>query len=65
MAYLTFIRNPGNNENQNFRDLFEENFDLLNKGDDSITRSSSKEDYTDKKKKKNSERYSYYSNDLY
>ena len=65
LTYLTFIRNPGNNENQNFRDLFEENFDLLNKGDDGITRSSSKEDYTDKKKKKNSERYSYYSNDLY
>ena len=65
LTYLTFIRNPGNNENQNFRDLFEENLDLLNKGDDGITISNSKEDYTDKKKKKNSERYSYYSNGLY
>ena len=65
LTYLTFIRNPGNNYNQNFRDLFEENLDLLNKGDDGITSSSSKEDYLEKKKKKNNERYSYYSNNLY
>ena len=64
MTYLAFIRNHGNN-NQNFRDLFEENVDLLNKGDDGITSSSSKEEYLDKKKKKNKERYDYYSSNLY
>ena len=64
LTYLAFIRNQGNN-NQNFRDVFEENLDLLNKGDDGITSSSSKEDYLDKKKKKNKERYDYYSSNLY
>ena len=64
LTYLAFIRNHGNN-NQNFRDLFEENVDLLNKGDDGITSSSSKEEYLDKKKKKNKERYDYYSSNLY
>ncbi len=64
LTYLAFIRNHGNN-NQNFRDLFEENLDLLNKGDDGITSSSSKEEYLDKKKKKNKERYDYYSSNLY
>ena len=64
LTYLAFIRNHGNN-NQNFRDLFEENVDLLNKGDDGITSSSSKDEYLDKKKKKNKERYDYYSSNLY
>ena len=64
LTYLAFIRNHGNN-NQNFRDLFEENLDLLNKGDDGITSSSSKEEYLDKKKKKSKERYDYYSSNLY
>lgn len=64
LTYLAFIRNHGNN-NQNFRDLFEENLDLLNKGDDGITSSSSKDEYLDKKKKKNKERYDYYSSNLY
>ena len=64
LTYLAFIRNHGNN-NQNFRDLFEENLDLLNKGDDGITSSSAKEEYLDKKKKKNKERYDYYSSNLY
>ena len=64
LTYLAFIRNQGNN-NQNFRDVFEENLDLLNKGDDGITSSSSKEEYLDKKKKKNKERYDYYSSNLY
>ena len=64
LTYLAFIRNHGNN-NQNFRDLFEENLDLLNKGDDGITSSSSKEEYLDKKKKKNKEKYDYYSSNLY
>ena len=64
LTYFAFIRNHGNN-NQNFRDLFEENLDLLNKGDDGITSSSAKEEYLDKKKKKNKERYDYYSSNLY
>ena len=64
LTYLTFLRRPRNDE-QNFRDIFQEDLDLLNKGDDSITSSSHKEEYLDKKGKKNNERYFYYSNDLY
>ena len=64
LTYLTFLRRPRNDE-QNFRDIFQEDLDLLNKGDDGITSSSHKEEYLDKKAKKNSERYFYYSNDLY
>ena len=64
LTYLSFIRRP-RNDNQNFRDIFEEDLDLLNKGDDGITSSSRKEEFLDKKGKKNNERYFYYSNDLY
>ena len=64
LTYLTFLRRPRNDE-QNFRDIFQEDLDLLNKGDDGITSSSHKEEYLDKKGKKNNERYFYYSNDLY
>ena len=64
LTYLTFLRRPRNDE-QNFRDIFQEDLDLLNKGDDGITSSSQKEEYLDKKGKKNNERYFYYSNDLY
>ena len=64
LTYLSFIRRP-RNDNQNFRDIFQEDLDLLNKGDDGITSSSHKEEYLDKKGKKNNERYFYYSNDLY
>ena len=64
LTYLTFLRRPRNDE-QNFRDIFQEDLDLLNKGDDGITSSSHKEESLDKKGKKNNERYFYYSNDLY
>lgn len=64
-TYLSFVNNARNNENQNFRDIFQEDLELLTKGDDGITRASLQEDYMDKKKKKNNERYIYYSDNLY
>ena len=63
-TYLSFVNNAGN-DNQNFRDIFQEDLEQLTKGDDGITSSAIKEDYMDKKKRKNNERYVYYSNNLY
>ena len=62
-AYISFINNNRKEDNQNFRDFFQE--DLKNKGDDEITSSATKDDYTNKNKKKNSERYLYYTNNIY
>ena len=64
-AYISFINNNRNDNNQNFMDLFQE--DLQNKGDDGITNSAGKDDYIDKNKnkKKTSDKYLYYTNNIY
>ena len=62
-AYISFINNNRNDNNKNFMDLFQE--DVQNKGDDGITSSTVKDDYFDKNKKKASDRYLYYTNNIY
>ena len=62
-AYISFINNNRNDNNKNFMDFFQE--DLQNKGDDGITSSTAKDDYIDKNKKKASDRYLYYTNNIY
>ena len=62
LAYLSFINNRRNENPQNFGDFYQD--DLQNK-DDGITRSATNNDYIEKKKKKDPERYIYYTNDYY
>ena len=62
LAYLSYLNNKRKENEQNFRDLFQE--DLQNK-EDRITSSSTKKDFTEKKKKKAPERYIYYASDFY
>jgi len=60
LAYLSFIDNSRNNDK--FRDIFQENLELLkNKGEATMTDSKIKDEYIENKKRKIQERlYSYY-----